>query len=135
MATTHKILNIKDAQLTLDAVTYGGAIDNANISATVEDMVWKPISGEDQSAVGEPELTLNVNFGQDYSTNTTLTAILITRHGEAVPFILATKTGEVVATGECVLKFPSQIGGGRGVATASVAMRINGTPTWGFGTP
>lgn len=127
---THKILNIKQAQLDLGGATYGGAVLDANITATVEDLAWQPISGEDQYETGEPEHTLNVNFGQDLSTDTTLTAFLMSKHGQTVPFKLYPKgdTTGPSAEGTVTVKFPSQVGGARGVATATSAMRVNGQP-------
>lgn len=130
-SVVHKILNIKNAQLDLDGETYGGAINNANITATVEVVEWRPISGEDIYDVDEPQHTLNIEFGQDLSTNATLTAQLMAKHGQAVPFKLYPKgdaTGPS-AEGTAVLQFPSNVGGGRGVATATSACRINGQPT------
>ncbi len=127
----HKILNIKNAQLDLGGSTYGGAITNANITVTIEDVPWRPISGEDQTDVGEPAHVLNVEFGQDLSTSETLTAVLMSKHGQTLPFKLYPKgdaTGPE-ASGTLTVKFPSQVGGARGIATATSAMAINGQPT------
>lgn len=127
----HKILNIKNAQVDLDGDTYGGAILNANITVTIEDIPWRPISGEDQTDVGEPEHVLNLEFGQDLSTNATLTAQLMAKHGQTLPFKIWPKgdaTGPE-ASGTVTVKFPSQVGGARGIATATSAMAINGQPT------
>jgi len=130
-SVVHKILNIKNAQLDLGGATYGGAISNANVSVTVGDVEWRPISGEDIYDTEEPQHVLNVEFGQDLSSNATLTATLMSKHGQTLPFKLYPKgdpDGES-ATGVVTVKFPSQVGGGRGVATATSAMRINGQPT------
>ncbi len=130
-SVVHKILNIKNAQLDLDGQTYGGAVTNANITATVEIVEWRPISGEDVYDVSEPQHMLNIEFGQDLSSDATLNAQLMSKHGQAVPFKLYPKgdaTGPT-AEGTAVLQFPSQVGGARGVATATSACRINGQPT------
>lgn len=127
----HTILTIKNAQVSLDGDRYGGAITSASIAVTQADAEWQPISGEDQYDVEEPQYTLNIDHGQDY-TEGSLTHLLMTRAGEQVPFTLETAASTVVATGKCTLKRPSAVLGARGVATATVAMRVNGEPTWTF---
>lgn len=131
----HKILVIKDAQLELDGKTYGSAITAATISSSQSDVEWKPISGEDQYDIELPDYTLTVDFGQDYSSPNTLTAVLLTRAGEQVPFKLHARSGQTVAAGSVTLKVPETILGARGVATSRAAMRINGQPTFTFGSP
>lgn len=132
----HTILNIKNAVVRIDDVDYADAITSAVVTITWDEQEWNPISGNNQSIVGNKKFAVDLEFGQDLTANTTLTAVLLTKHGEAADIEIFPNGGTVPSIiGEAVLKAPNQLGGGTGVATATTSFKFNGTPTITFGVP
>lgn len=131
----HNVLNIKNATLTLGAIDYADAITSATISITSTDSKWIPISGNVINETSVPEYTVELDFGQDFTAATTLMGVLLSKHGTTSPFVLKPKGGTAPSvTGVLLIKAPSQIGGGVGVATASASLPVNGVPVIVYGT-
>ena len=126
----HNVLNIKNATLTINAIEYADAITSASLTITSTDSKWIPISGNIINETGVPEYTMELEFGQDFTANTTLMAVLLAGHGQTKPFVLKPKGGAAgpSITGVCLLKAPSVIGGGVGPATTTASLPVNGAP-------
>lgn len=125
-------LVFEDCMLSLDGKDYASAVDNVTLVPTTEKKPWNPINGKSRTKVPKPKWALTLNAGQSFD-RAGLTAQLIERHGESVPFVLTPTSGAASKIeGEVVLE-AGQIGGGaEGVATAGVTLDVNGQPkfTW-----
>lgn len=133
-STLHTPLTLKNVTITIDGVDYSDALIVAKLSNTFETSVWTPLSGNIQSTVGPLVWTCDVEFGQDFVANTTLTAKLIAFHGLTKPVVIK-PTGSVTQsfTFNAVLSAPKELGGGVGVATSSATFGVNGQPTILYG--
>ena len=130
----HSIMNIKTADVTLDAVSYADAITSATLTATSEDTTWTPVSGNTQTQTGVLKWNVELEFGQDLTANSTLTAKLLALHGQVKTLVLKpTGTATQSITASVTVKAPAQIGGGVGVATSSASLPVNGQPTFVYG--
>ncbi|MCZ9883718.1 hypothetical protein [Arthrobacter sp. B2a2-09] len=133
-STPHKVLQISAATVAVSGVEYSDAITSAYLSATSTDTTWIPISGNTQTSTGVPIWTATLEFGQDLSANSTLTAKLIALHGtQQVVTIKPTGSTTQVITFTATIKIPKTVGGGVGVATTSVDLPINGQPVFTYG--
>jgi hypothetical protein len=133
-STLHTPLTIKNAIVVIDGVEYSDAITSAKLSNTFETSVWTPVSGNVQSTVGALVWTADLEFGQDFVANTTLTAKLIALHGQSKTVtIKPTGTATQSFTFTAVLTAPKEIGGGVGVATTSATFGVTGQPTIVYG--
>ena len=130
----HAVLNIKNAIISIDGVEYSDAITSAKLANSFETTVWTPVSGNIQSTVGPLSWTADLEFGQDFVANTTLTAKLIAFHGLTKTVIVKpTGTATQSFTFTAVITAPKEIGGSTGIATSSATFAINGQPTIVFG--
>lgn len=130
----HTPLNIKNAVVTLDGIEYSDAITSAKLSNTFDTAVWSPVSGNVQSTVGPLVWTCDLEFGQDLVANTTLTAKLISLHGQSkVVVIKPTGTATQSFTFTAVITAPKELVGGTGVATSSATFGVSGQPTIVYG--
>ncbi|MEV0890313.1 hypothetical protein [Promicromonospora sp. NPDC050262] len=123
---THTILNIKRATLTIDAVDCADAATDANLALTDTVTNWQPISGNDQTDLGDAVEVINVSFGQDLSSADTCHATLLAAHGLVVPVVLK-PTGAVThpsVTALARVGAVSAVGGARGVATATCVLHV-----------
>lgn len=135
MGKPHTILTVKKATVAFgeapEIQTFPGAIQNANITVTEGEVAWPAIDGM-LYANEDAQYVLNLDLGQDFSGPDTLFMYLWDHSGEKVPFVLTpdpTTDAEVTpaaVNGTVVLRKPSQIGGARGVATATAALRVEG---------
>jgi hypothetical protein len=133
-STPHKVLNIASAIVSIDGVEYSDAITSASLSAQSTDTTWIPVSGNVQTSTGALQWTANVEFGQDLSANTVLTAKLIALHGQSKTVIIKpTGTATQVITFTATIKAPSVIGGGVGVATSTAEFPVSGQPVFTYG--
>lgn len=130
----HTPLTIKNAVVSIDGIEYSDAITLAKLSNTFDTAVWSPISGNVQSTVGPLVWTCDLEFGQDFVANTTLTAKLIALHGQTKTVVIK-PTGTLTQsfTFTAVLSAPKEIGGGAGVATTSATFGVSGQPTIVYG--
>lgn len=132
----HTPLIIKNAIVTIDAIEYSDAITSAKLSNTFETSVWTPISGNVQSTVGPLVWTAELEFGQDLVANTTLTAKLISLHGQTKTVVIKpTGTATQSFTFTAVITAPKELGGAAsaGQATSSATFGVNGQPTIVYG--
>lgn len=130
----HTPLNIKNAIVSLDGVEYSDAITSAKLSSTFETSVWTPVSGNVQSTVGPLVWTCDLEFGQDLVANSTLTAKLISLHGQSKTVVIKpTGTATQSFTFTAVITAPKELVGGTGVATSSATFGVTGQPTIVYG--
>jgi hypothetical protein len=138
--TTHNPVIISNAQLTLDDITFGDAIDQVQLVPSYTTTKWKPVSGNAQTKVGALEWVLNLNVGQDFAAGG-LYHKLLTEHGTDVTFKvepLGTGVGQPSISGTVTLSAANALGGKTDeVATAGTALGVKGQPviTWGAATP
>jgi hypothetical protein len=133
-STTHTVLNIKNAIVSIDGVEYQDAITSASLSTTSTDTTWIPVSGNVQTSTGALQWTATVEFGQDLVANTTLTAKLIALHGLTKTVIIKpTGTATQAITFTATLKAPTVIGGGVGIATTTAEFPVSGQPVFTYG--
>lgn len=135
----HTILTIKNATLKLSAsrttpvfVEFGDALDNAKVNISSEDFQWVPISGNVQNQTGGLKHEVALNLGQDTKTGG-LTQFLYANHGALGKCEFYPKGGTSPKfAGDVILKAPDGLGGGVGVATATVVLKVDGLPviTW-----
>lgn len=130
----HNVLNIKNAVVSIDGVEYSDAITLAKLTNTFDTQVWSPVSGNVQQTVGPLVWTCDLEFGQDFTANSTLTAKLISLHGTSKTVIVKpTGTATQSWTFTATITAPKEIGGGTGVATSSASMPVSGQPTLVYG--
>jgi hypothetical protein len=133
-STVHTVLNIKNAIISIDGVEYSDAITSASLNMNSTDTTWVPVSGNIQTATGAPVYTCAIEFGQDFSANTTLTAKLMALHGTKKTVVVKpTGTTTQSWTFTATLKAPSVLGGGVGIATTSAEFPVDGIPVIVYG--
>ncbi len=135
----HNILAIKNALVKFSPsrttpvwTEFGDAIDVAKANISSEDFKWVPVSGAVQNSTGALMWEVELNLGQDTKTGG-LMQYLVANHGVAGKIEFYPKGGTIPKfAGDIVLKAPNTLGGGVGVATAGVTMKIDGQPviTW-----
>lgn len=136
----HNILTIKNATLKLAAsrdvgavfTEFGDALDQAKVNISSEDFQWVPISGAVLNETGALKHEVVLNLGQDTKTGG-LTQFLYANHGAAGQVEFFPKGGTTPKfAGNVILKAPDGLGGGVGVATATVTLKVDGDPviTW-----
>lgn len=135
----HTILTIKNATLKLSNVRttpvwveFGDALDNALVNISSEDFQWVPISGNVQNSTGTLKHDVVLNLGQDTKTGG-LMQYLYANHGALGKIEFYPKGGTTPKfAGDVVLKAPSTLGGGVGVAVTNVTFKVDGVPviTW-----
>ena len=130
----HNVLNIKNAVVSIDGIEYSDAITLAKLSNTFDTQVWSPVSGNVQQTVGPLVWTCDLEFGQDFTANSTLTAKLIALHGQSKTVIIKpTGTTTQSWTFTATITAPKEIGGGTGVATSTASMPVSGQPVLVYG--
>lgn len=130
----HNVLNIKNAVVSIDGIEYSDAITLAKLSNTFDTQVWSPVSGNVQQTVGPLVWTCDLEFGQDFTANSTLTAKLIALHGQSKTVIIKpTGTTTQSWTFTATITAPKEIGGGTGVATSTASMPVSGQPALVYG--
>lgn len=122
------IVNIKNASLTLSGKEFADHITSATLNSSYETFEWKPISGNDQFALGEPTYELVLEFGQDYSAGS-LFDFLFKNHGTSVALVLEPESTGPSISANVVCAAPQQIAGGVGIATSSATLKVNGSVT------
>jgi hypothetical protein len=133
-STLHTPLNIKNAVISVDGIEYSDAITSATLTAESTDTTWEPVSGNIQTTTSALKWTCNLEFGQDVTANTTLTAKLLSLHGlNKTVIIKPTGTATQSWTFTATIKAPSTLGGGVGIATSSTTMPVSGQPTFVYG--
>jgi hypothetical protein len=135
----HNILTIKNALVKLSPTRttpvfteFGDAVDQAKVNISSDDFTWTPVSGTVQNQVGALKYEVALNLGQDTKTGG-LMQFLVSNHGASGKIEFYPKGGTTPKfAGDIVIKAPDGYGGGVGVATAAVTMKIDGTPaiTW-----
>lgn len=135
----HNVLSIKNALVKLSPTRttpvyteFGDAIDIVKANISSDDVQWVPVSGLVLNETGALKWDVEINLGQDTKTGGLL-QYLITNHGAKGKIEFYPKGGTVPKfVGDVVLKAPNTLGGGVGVATASVSLKVDGQPiiTW-----
>jgi hypothetical protein len=127
-------MNLGKSVVSIDGVEYTDALISASLTATSTDTTWVPLSGNVQTSTGALQWTANVEFGQDLTANTTLTAKLLAMHGQSKTVVIKpTGTATQVITFTATIKAPSTIGGAVGVATSSAEFPVSGQPAFTYG--
>lgn len=130
----HTVLNLGSSIVSIDAIEYSDAITSASLTATSEDSTWIPLSGNVKTTTGALQWTVTLEFGQDLTANTTLTAKLLSLHGlQKTVVIKPTGTATQSITLTATIKAPGVIGGGVGVATSNATFPVNGQPVFVYG--
>ncbi|QCO98969.1 hypothetical protein FCN77_16265 [Arthrobacter sp. 24S4-2] len=130
----HSIMNIKTADVTLDAISYADAITSVKLTAASEDTTWVPVSGVTQTQTGILKWTAELEFGQDLTANSTLQAKLLALHGQVKTLVVKpTGTATQSITVSVTVKAPAEFGGAVGVATSNASLPVNGQPTFVYG--
>lgn len=135
----HTLLAIKNATLKLSPtrgtpvfVEFGDALDSALVNITSEDYSWDPISGVPQNQVGALKHEVVLNLGQDTKTGG-LMQWLYANHGALGKIEFYPKGGSIPKfAGDIIVRAAGALGGGKGVATTSVTLKVDGLPviTW-----
>lgn len=123
---------IEDVLLSLDGVDYAEALDSVILAPTTAKTKFKAVNGKKKSRVAKPDWVLTLNHGQSFD-RASLTAQLITRHGESVPFILTPQSGSLAKIEGSVTLEAVQVGGAaEAVATSGVSLDVDAQPkfTW-----
>lgn len=133
-SVTHNLMNIKKAAVEFGdtpGTEYADAITSAACVGTSNSVVWQPISGNDQTENETPQWVINLDFGQDLSAPTSLNAVLLTRFDEVTDVVIRPQGGVTGPSIEASVRvgLVSQVGGGRGTATATCALAVQGQPT------
>lgn len=127
-------LNIKNAVVSIDGVEYTDAITVAKLTNTFEVSTFPSISGAGQQTVGPLVWTAELEFGQDATANTTLTAKLIAFHGLTKTVVIKpTGTTTQSWTFTATITAPKELGGAQGVAMTSASFPVTGQPTIVYG--
>lgn len=127
-------LVVDNVKLTLDGVDYATALDSVILVPTTTKAKFVPVNGRTKNRVPKPSWALTLNLGQDFDKSS-LSAQLIERHGEQVPFILEPEGEGSTAskiTGIVTLEAGQLGGAAAAVATASVTLDVDEQPafTW-----
>lgn len=129
----HNLMNIKKAAVGFgtDGAEYADAITSAACVGTSTSVPWKPISGNDQTENETPEWVVNLDFGQDLSSPASLNAQLLSKYDTVQDVVIRPQGGAAGPSIEATVRvgLVTQVGGGRGVATASCALTVQGQPT------
>jgi hypothetical protein len=133
-SVVHKLMNIKKAAVEFGdtpGTEYADAITSAACVGTSNAVKWQPISGNDQTDNDTPEWVINMEFGQDLSATTSLNAQLLSKFGTIQDVVIRPQGGAAGPSIEASVRvgLVSQVGGGRGVATATCALTVQGQPT------
>lgn len=133
-SVVHKLMNIKKAAVEFGdepGTEYADAITSAACVGTSNPVVWQPISGNDQTENETPQWVINLDLGQDLSAPTSLNAVLLTRFDEVTDVVIRPQGGAAGPSIEASVRvgLVSQVGGGRGTATATCALAVQGQPT------
>lgn len=130
----HEVLNIKNAEVTIDGTTVGDAVSIAAVNQTSTDLEWIPVSGATQAEVGEPTYTVALTFGQDFTAGS-LTQLLFDGHGSKAQIVITPKGGATPSiTATVTLKAPATLGGPVGIATSTAEMKVDGKPVIAWAT-
>lgn len=133
-SSLHTPLNIKNAIVSIDGVEYSDAITSATLQSSSTDTTWVPVSGNIQTSTGALQWTATLEFGQDATANTTLTAKLLSLHGTNKTVIIKpTGTATQVWTFTATIKAPQTLGGGVGLATSTAEFPVSGQPAFTYG--
>lgn len=132
----HTLLTIKNATLKLAPtratpvfVEFGDAITSAKALFSSTDNTWEPISGAVQNSTGALKHEVQIDLGQSTKTGE-LMQFLVTNHGVAGKLEFYPKGGTTPKyVADVILRAPSELGGGVGVATTSASMKVDGQPT------
>lgn len=126
----HSPLNIKTASITIGGVEYGDAVTIATLVPTYTEVRWEPISGNTTVEDPLPLWALNLTIGQDLTDSTRLTTALLLGAGTKKPFVIKpiSATSKALFSGTCTLRAPAQLGGGKGIAIATVVLPVDGQP-------
>jgi hypothetical protein len=117
------------AVLVLGTDNYELAVSSAQLVPTTPTQAFKGIGGGVINIAGVPTWVLNLNYAQDIATAKSLSQILLTNVGKALPFTLRPVAGGPGYSGS-VLAVPGPIGGDvDAVLTGTAALPVNGQPT------
>jgi hypothetical protein len=132
----HTILAIKNATVKLSAtratpvfVDHSDAIDNVKGNISSDDFQWVPVSGNVQNQTGALKHEVVLNLGQDTKTGGLMNFLLV-NHGAAGKLEFYPKGGATPKyAADIIIKAAADYGGGVGVATTTVTLKVDGQPT------
>lgn len=125
-------LIIEDVALSLDGVDYATEMDSVLLVPTTTKTKFKPVNGKKLSGMAKPDWVLTLNVGQSFD-RASLTAQLIERHGENVPFVLTPRSGSLAKVEGTVTLEAIQVGGAsEAVATSGVSLDVSGQPKFSW---
>ena len=136
----HTLLTIKNAVVKIAPtrgtpvyVNFEDAVTSAKALFSSTDNTWEPISGAVQNSTGALKHEVQLDLGQSTKTGE-LTQFLVTNHGAQGKLEFYPKGGSTTPkyAADIIIRAPAELGGGVGVATTSVAMKVDGQPviTW-----
>lgn len=133
----HTLLSIKNAIVKISAVratpvyvNFEDAITSVKAMFSSTDNTWEPVSGAIQNSTGALKHEVQMDLGQSTKTGE-LTAFLVANHGASGKMEFYPKGGSTTPkwVGDVIIKAPGELGGGVGIATTSVTMKVDGQPT------
>jgi hypothetical protein len=109
---------------------FSDAVSSSAVTTAFDTIVWKPVSGVNQTQVGPITWSCTLTLGQDLKTGS-LTDFLLLNHGIVGSLEFYPKGGTLpLVKGNVTIVAPSQIGGAVGeVGTATVTLGFVGKPT------
>jgi hypothetical protein len=133
----HTLLSIKNAivkiaptRATPVYVNFEDAVTSFKALFTSTDNTWEPVSGAIQNSTGALKHEIQLDLGQS-TKNGELMQFLVANHGASGKIEIFPKGGTTTPkyAADLVIKAPGELGGGVGIATTSVAMKVDGQPT------
>lgn len=120
---------LTDAVLTLGTDTFDDAVNRAEFVPSYSNPTYDTINGSSHAVGDAATWVLNLDFGQDYVTSTSLANYLAENDGTAVTCVLEPVSGlgkKLTAT--VILRAGAFGGTAKQIATATVTLPVSGVP-------
>ena len=126
------LLVIKNAQVNAKLAgeaefhEFGDHVDNVALNATAATTLFKPVSGNSQAAVGDPDETIVLNMAQDLKAGS-LWLFCRTNHGKKGVVEIFPKGGTTPKiTADVIFQTPAALGGAVGASTSGATFPVEG---------
>lgn len=129
---TYSPLVIEDVHLTLAGTEYADALDSITLTPTTATVTRPAVNGKRKHRAPKPSWVLDLSVGQDFD-KASLTAQLIQKHGQVVPFELrpnGTATTAAKISGNVMLLAGAIGGAAEGVAASTVSLPVEDQPAF-----
>lgn len=135
MSSTLTLLVIKNAQVNarLAGATeyeeFGDHVDNAALNATAATALFKPVSGNSQASMGDPDETVVLNMAQSLKTGS-FWLFCRENHGKKGQVEIFPEGGTTPKiTADVIFQVPATLGGAVGANTSGVTFPVEGKAT------